>query len=64
MQIKTDTILIILAEKQWSKTTLAEKTGISRQSISIILAKGTCNTVNAGRIAEALDVPVSRIVAV
>ncbi len=61
MQIDSRSIEAMLAERQWSKSTLADRSGISRQSISVILVRGSCSTINAGRIAKALGVPVSKL---
>lgn len=51
-----------LAEKGMSKSALAEKCGVSRQSISTILGRGTCEPKTAGKLAAALGVTVAEIV--
>ncbi len=51
-----------MARNQLTGTMLAKLAGISRQSLSDILSKGSCSTVNVGRIASALGVPVDEIV--
>lgn len=61
LRIKADEIKIIMAEQGLSCTCLAIKSGISRQALSSILLKGTCNIVTAGKIAKALGVPVQQI---
>ncbi len=51
----------MLAEKGMTQALLAEKSGISRQSINVILRRGTCAPKNAGKIAKGLGVPVFEI---
>lgn len=51
-----------LAEKGMSKSALAEKCGVSRQSISTILGRGTCEPKTVGKLAAALGVTVAEIV--
>lgn len=64
MNINTIRIEAILANKALSRTDLAKKSGISRQSISTILCRGSCSTVNVGRIARALGVNVEELLEV
>ena len=61
MRISTDKVEMILAEKQMSKTALSESSGISRQTISTIIQRGTCKPITAGRIAAGLGVTVETI---
>lgn len=49
------------AVNKFTNTVLAERSGISRQNISTILRRGTCSAINAGRLAEALEVDVCKI---
>lgn len=49
------------AVNKYTNTVLAERSGISRQNISTILRRGTCSAINAGRLAEALEVDVCKI---
>lgn len=49
------------AVRKVSNTELSERSGISRQSISTILRRGTCTAVNAGRLADALKVDAGTI---
>lgn len=51
-----------LAEKGMSKSELAEKCGVSRQNISTILGRGTCEPKTAGKLAAGLGVTVAEIV--
>ena len=52
----------MLAEKGMTQAILAEKSGISRQSINVIIRRGTCAPKNVGKIAKGLGVPVSDII--
>lgn len=61
MQIDSIKIKLILAEQEMTKTDLAERAGISRQSIRNILARGTCEPKTAGKLAKGLGVPVTEI---
>ena len=59
MQIDTQKIMLILAEKGLTKKAFAERSGVSRQNISTILCRGTCEPVTAGKLATGLGVSVS-----
>lgn len=61
MTISTQRIETLLAEKGITKAALAEKCGISRQSISTITTRGTASPRNVGRLAAGLGVSVSEI---
>lgn len=61
MQIDSIKIKLILAEQEMTKTDLAERAGISQQSISNILTRGTCEPKTAGKLAKGLGVPVTEI---
>lgn len=52
----------LLAERKLSCYAFAQKCGVSRQAISRIFKRGTCNYVTAGKIADALEVSVLEIV--
>lgn len=41
---------------------LAERVGCSAQNLSVILSRGSCKPVTAGKIAQALGVPVESII--
>ena len=62
MRIDTNKVQVLLAEREMSKTDFAAESGICRQNISIIIGRGTCTPVTAGKIAKALGVPVAEIV--
>lgn len=61
MKLDTHKISVALAEKELTRTALAEKSGISRQSLSTILARGTCSPVTAGRLAKGLGLKVTEV---
>lgn len=61
MRIDTKRVTLILAEQGLTKKALAERCGMSRQNISTILGRGTCEPVTAGKLAKGLDIPVSEI---
>lgn len=62
MVINTQRIEAKLAEQGLSKTAYAENCGISRQSISTIIRRGTCEPKTAGKLAAGLGVPVAEII--
>lgn len=62
MTINTTKIETMLAELGLTKAAYAEKCGISRQNISTIIRRGTCEPKTAGKLAQGLGVPVSDII--
>lgn len=62
MNIKSQKIETILAEKGLTKVDLSKLCGISRQNISTIVRRGTCAPKTAGKLARGLGVQVSEIV--
>lgn len=62
MTINTHRIELKLAERGLTKADLAGRTGISRQSISTIIRRGTCEPKTAGKLAAGLGVPVADII--
>ena len=62
MRINSLKIEMMLAERAMTKTELAAVCGISRQTISTIIRRGTCETKNAGKLAAGLGVPVTDII--
>lgn len=61
MKIRTQKILIALAEAEITKQEFAAMSGISRQSLSKILRRGSCEPITAGRIARAMNISVSEL---
>jgi DNA-binding Xre family transcriptional regulator len=54
-------IVRILAEKEMTKSELAARSGLSRQNISTIIGRGTCEPKTAGKLAAGLGVRVEEI---
>lgn len=62
MIIKPQQIETLLAAQGITKTELSERSGISRQSISTIIRRGTCEPRTAGKLAAGLGVSLTTIV--
>ncbi len=62
MTINTIRIETMLAEHGLTKAAYAESCGISRQNVSTILRRGTCEPKTAGKLAAGLGVPVADII--
>lgn len=62
MKINRRKIELILSERNMTKTALAEKSGISRQNISTILRRGTCEPKTAAKLANGLGVQICQII--
>lgn len=62
MKLNVRKILMLLAEKRMTKATWAAKCGMSRQNIGVIIGRGTCTPITAGKLAAGLGVPVIEIV--
>ncbi len=61
MRLNSLAIKKLMAEKGLNIKAISELTGIRRQSVGTILARGTCSIVNAGLIAAALQVDLEEI---
>lgn len=62
MTINAVKIEELLAEHGLTKAAYAQESGISRQSISTIIRRGTCEPKTAGKLAAGLGVSVSEII--
>lgn len=62
MTINTQRIETMLAERGLTKAAYAESCGISRQNVSTIIRRGTCEPKTAGKLAAGLGVPVADII--
>lgn len=62
MKINTNRIRVILAEKELTTTAVAERSGVSRQNISTILGRGTCEPKTLGKLAKGLGVDPAEII--
>ena len=63
MEIDVRKIKIIMARRKMSNKALAERMGISQQNIGVWFRKKTGLPETAGKIAEALEVDVTEILA-
>jgi len=62
MKLNTWRIKVLMAERELSQASLAQKCGLHRQRISDILIRGRCNVATAGKLAKGLGVSVCEIV--
>ena len=62
MTINPVRIELLLAERDMTKAALAEKCNMSRQNISTIVRRGTCEPRTAGKLAAGLGVSVAEII--
>lgn len=63
MTINTRFIETMLAERGLTKTEYAANCGVSRQNVSTIIRRGTCEPKTAGKLAAGLGVSVTEIIA-
>lgn len=61
MNLDKRKIEVFLAEIGLNKSEYAKRCNISRQNISTILRRGSCEPITAGKLAKGLGVPVSEI---
>lgn len=61
MKLKKNKITALIAEQGLTNVELSKRSGISRQSISTIIRRGSCAPINGGKIAKALGVDVLEI---
>ena len=61
MKLNIPAIKRLMAMQRLTQAKLADKAGLSRQSLNGILARGTSTVANAGKIADALGVDVTEI---
>ena len=62
MNINAKKIETLLAERGMTKAALSESCGMSRQNISTIIRRGTCEPKTAGKLALGLGVPVAELI--
>ena len=62
MKINKMKVETLLAERGLTKAELAAQCGVSRQNISTILLRGTCEPRTVGKLAAGLGVAVAEIV--
>lgn len=63
MKVDAKKIELLMAEKGLLSKDVAERSGMSRQNFSTVKLRGSCTPVNAGKIAKALGVDVTEILA-
>ena len=61
MRFDKNAVLRILAERGLTKSEFADLCGVSRQFISAVLNRGTCEPRTLGKLAAGLSVPVSEL---
>lgn len=61
MDLNKRKIETLLAERGWSKSDYARRCNISRQNLSTILRRGSCEPITVGKLARGLGVSVSEI---
>lgn len=61
MNINSEKVEMLLAQQGMTKASLSEKCGISRQHISTIVKRGTCEPKTAGKLAAGLGVTIEEI---
>ena len=62
MILNTTKIELIMAEREMSKTELAQLIGMANQNLSTLLARGTCYPKTVGRLAKAMGVAPAEII--
>ena len=62
MKISATRIETILAKRGMTKAALADNCGVSRQNISTIIRRGTCEPKTVGKLVAGLGVDVADIV--
>ena len=63
MKISTNKIDYLVAGKGLSGKALAEKAGVSPQTLSVIRGRGTCSPETGAKLATALGVDIFEIIA-
>lgn len=61
MQLNVLAIKTLMATKEMTQTDLAKLSSLSNQSVSYIMARGSCSPRSAGKLAKALGVDVKDI---
>ena len=61
MKLNLQRIQMVMADRQMSKGALARRMGIAPSTLTAKFRRGRCSPSSAGRMAEALEVPVAEI---
>ena len=62
MRIDSMKVEMMIAEQGLTKVALSEKSGITRQNISTIIRRGTCEPRTAGKLAAGLGIDLEEII--
>lgn len=62
MKISTQKIEMLLAEQGMTQKALSERSNLTRQSVSAIIKRGTCEPITAGKLASGLGVAIADII--
>lgn len=62
VKLDSDKMILTMAKKQYNCARLANASGVSRATISYIRNGKTCKPDIAGKLAEALDLPVEELI--
>ena len=62
MKIDSIKIKLLMADQGMTQADLADRVGISRQNISLMLGRGTCSIAKVGKLAKALGVDAREII--
>lgn len=62
MKLNTTKIALILADREMTRAALAEQCGLSRQNISTILTRGTCEPKTMGKLAKGLGIDPAELI--
>ena len=62
MNINSLRIKLLTAKSGFTLSLLAEKAGISRQTLSTSLTRNTCRADTALKIAQALEIPLEQLI--
>ena len=63
MKINAIAVEVLLAKKGLTKTEMAAKATLTKQAVSTILSRGTCEPKTLGKIAAALEVDAAELIA-
>ena len=62
MLINTDKVRLLTAQQGMNLSKLAEKAGVSRQTLSTTMTRGSCRTETVMKLCDALSIDTSDIV--
>lgn len=61
MNVCANRIRVEMARQRLTFSQVAERGGVSRQGLYLVLRRGSCSPVTAGRIADGLGIPVEQL---